>query len=136
MMKGYQPMRYPFSLFKKPADFIDMWSVPHFLLGTLIAMFGRVFDYPALPLLLVTLIIAILWEWVEMRLRIRESQLNVVSDILMPLFAYVVTLWLAGGERTTHEQRVALLIVTIIFYTLVSYAAWRARFDDDPDFQG
>lgn len=116
--------------------FIDYWSMPHFLLGTLVALFGRVLEYPAIPLFFVTIFIAILWELVEMQLRIRETRINVVSDICMPLLAYVVTLWLVGGERTTHEQRVALLIVTIVLYSLINYEAWRARFERDPDFLG
>ena len=98
------------------------------------ALLGRVLEYPAFPLFFITILIAIVWELFEMRLHIREARVNVASDILMPLLAYVVTLWLIGSERTNHEQRVALLIVTIIFYSLVSYAAWRARFDHDPDF--
>lgn len=129
-------MRYLFSFTQRPADIIDSWSVPHFLLGTVVAMIGSVFGYPVWPLFFVTIIIAILWELVEMQLRIREARINVASDIIVPLFAYLLTLWLVGSDRTTHEQRVALLVVTIIFYTLVSYAAWQARFNDDPDFQG
>lgn len=100
----------------------------------LVALFGRVMEYPAIPLFFVTILIAIVWELFEMRINIREERINVASDIFMPLLAYIVTLWLVGSERTNHEQRVALLIVTIIFYSLVSYAAWRARFDQDPDF--
>lgn len=126
--------KYAFTRYLRQS--IDYWSMPHFLLGTLIALSGRVFGFPPLPLLFVTLVAAILWEFVEMRLRIRETRVNVVSDILMPLFAYTVTLWLTGTNIMTHEQYVALLIVTIIFYVLVSYAAWTARFNRDPDFQG
>ena len=128
-------------LLKRPVwrlrKFIDYWSMPHFLLGTLIAMIVRVFGHPVLPLFFITLAIAILWEFVEMRLRIREARINVASDIFMPLLAYTVTLWLTGGTLSMqHEQLVALLIVTIVFYILISYAAWQARFDRDPDFLG
>ena len=115
---------------------IDYWSIPHFLLGTLIALIGRVFEYPAVPLFFITLLVAVLWEVFEMRVRIRESRINVISAIVLPLLAYVLTLWLTTSQAMRHEQLVALLDVTIITYALVSYAAWRARFDRDPDFQG
>ena len=124
-----------YALTRRLRHSIDYWSMPHFLLGTLIALIGRVFGLPPVPLFFVTLVIAILWEFVEMRLRIREAKVNVASDIVMPLLAYVVTLWLAGTDNMTHEQMIAFLVVTIIFYVLVSYAAWAARFDLDPDFQ-
>lgn len=114
---------------------IDYWSVPHFLLGTLVALIGGVFSLPAWPLLFVTLIVAVLWEIVEMRLRIRETRLNVASDIVLPLLAYVATLWLTGGTDMTHERMIALLIVAVIFYVLANYAAWAARMSLDPDFQ-
>jgi|GEM_PF-6590579 len=121
---------------KRSLNLIDSWSVPHFLLGTLIAMLTVVFNYPPLPLFFVTLIVAIVWEFFEMRIGIRETRMNVVSDILMPLLAYVVTFWLLGAPGMTHEHHVALLTVTIIFYSLTSYAAWQARFSQDPDFLG
>ena len=115
---------------------IDYWSVPHFLLGTLMALMGRVFDFPVLPWFFVTLVVAVLWEFVEMHLRIREATINVVSDIVMPLLAYGLTLWLVDSRVMQHEQLVALFSVTLITYILVSYAAWRARFAHDPDFLG
>lgn len=124
-----------YALTRRLRHSIDYWSMPHFLLGTLIALIGLVFGFPALPLFFVTLVVAVLWEFVEMRLRIREAKVNVASDIVMPLFAYVVTLWLTGTDTMQHEQYIAFLVVTIVLYVLVSYAAWTARFDQDPDFQ-
>lgn len=121
---------------KRSLNLIDSWSVPHFLLGTLIAMVTVVFGFPPLPLFFVTLTVAVLWEFFEMHVGIRETRMNVVSDLLMPLLAYVVTLWLLGAPGMTHEHQVALLTVTIIFYSLTSYAAWQARFSEDPDFLG
>jgi hypothetical protein len=115
---------------------IDYWSMPHFLLGTLIALIGLVFGLPAGLFFFVTLVVAVLWEIVEMRLRIREAKVNVASDIIMPLFAYVLTLWLTASQAMQQEQLVALLSVTIITYVLFNYAAWRARFNRDPDFLG
>lgn len=115
---------------------IDYWSMPHFLLGTLIALIGLVFGLPAGLFFFVTLVIAVLWEIIEMRLRIHEAKVNVASDIIMPLFAYVLTLWLTTSQAMQQEQLVALLSVTIITYALFNYAAWRARFNRDPDFLG
>jgi Na+/glutamate symporter len=127
-------MRSRTSFLRFPNQFIDYWSVPHFLLGMLIAMIVRVLEYPAVPLFFVTLIVAIIWEVFEMQVRIRESRINVISDIALPLVAYGLTLWITDSREMGHEQQVALLSVTIITYVLVSYAAWRARFDHDPDF--
>lgn len=127
-------MRYLFSFFRPPTQFIDAWSVPHFLLGTLTAMLTVAAGYPIVPLFFVTLIVAILWEIFERKVGIRETKMNVVSDVFMPLLAYVVTVWLVATPDISHEQHVALLTVTIIFYSLTSYAAWQARFSRDPDF--
>jgi hypothetical protein len=124
--------RRPFS--RVLGQSIDFWSVPHFLFGVLIAMIVQVFSFSAVPLFMVMLSIAILWEIVEMRLKIRESLINVFSDISLPLGAYVLTLWLTDSRAMRHDQLVALLNVTIVTYVLVSYLAWRARFEHDPDF--
>lgn len=113
---------------------IDYWSVPHFLFGVLMAMIAQVFAYPAMPMFMLMLVIAILWEIIEMRLKIRELSANVLSDIGFPLVAYALTLWLTDSRVMHHDQLVALLQVTVVTYALVSYAAWRARFEHDPDF--
>ncbi len=112
---------------------IDYWSVPHFLLGMLVALSVRVFGLPTIPFFIATLGIAILWEYFEMFLHIRELKLNVLSDTIVPLLAYVFTLWLTD-HAMRPEQQAALLITTIIFYVLVSSAAWQARLSRDPDF--
>ncbi len=98
------------------------------------AMIAQVFAYPAMPMFMLMLVIAILWEIIEMRLKIRELSANVLSDIGFPLVAYALTLWLTDSRVMHHDQLVALLQVTVVTYALVSYAAWRARFEHDPDF--
>lgn len=127
-------MRYQTSFPGRLFQSIDYWSVPHFLLGVLVAMIVRVFELPAVPLFFVTLFVAILWEGFEMWVKIREALINVISDVVLPLIAYALTLWLADSQAMRHDQLVALLNVTIIVYILVSYGAWRARFNRDPDF--
>lgn len=129
-------MRYSFSFFTRPTHLVDAWSVPHFLLGSLVAMLATVFVFPFLSSLFSTLVIAILWEFIEMRVGIREARWNVFGDIVLPLLAFVVTAWLVSGVNMDHDHHVALLVVTIVLYTLVSYAAWYARFHQDPDFLG
>ncbi|MFZ2187146.1 MAG: hypothetical protein WAV46_00760 [Candidatus Moraniibacteriota bacterium] len=115
---------------------VDYWSVPHFLFGTVTALFTIVFVLPAGSMLLVTAALAIFWELLEKRLGLREGEGNSVTDVLLALFSFGITFALIDRTDPNPEHHSALLIVTVILYLSVNFFAWRARFDHDREFQG
>lgn len=114
--------------------FFDFWSVPHFLSGVVSAMFTVVIGLPPLFMLCLTFAIAIVWELLEMRFRLREASLNVVSDVLLPLAAFIATLAFMQGFVPDADHRAGLLFVACILYVYTNVIAWQARFDHDTDF--
>ncbi|MEP7162826.1 MAG: hypothetical protein ABI747_03630 [Candidatus Moraniibacteriota bacterium] len=113
---------------------IDIWSIPHFVFGVVVSMFALLFGVPFTETLLITLVLAIFWEYFEMRLRLREERLNVLADVLLPLFACLVTFLLLGNEAISFEQRIGLLTVSVLFYIMVTVVAWRARLNHERGF--
>lgn len=112
----------------------DPWSVPHFLFGMVTALGALVFGWPVFMMFLVTLAVAIVWEFVEMRLKIRETNGNVLSDVLLPLIAYALTVNLVDQAAIDDGHRTSLLVVSIILYVFTNAMAWQARFDRDREF--
>lgn len=113
---------------------IDPWSVPHFLFGMVAALGALVFSWPLLEMFFVTLAIAILWEFAEMRMRLREAEWNVMSDVLLPLVAYGLTVGLVDQAGIDARHRESLLIVSLILYLFTNAYAWLARLERDREF--
>lgn len=115
---------------------IDPWSVPHFLSGIVAALAVIVFSFPVLLSFFVTFVLAMLWELLEKYFRLSEAPGNAWVDVLLPLIAFTAVFALIDITRIGQEQSRALFFVSIILYIFVNFFAWRARFENDGDFQG
>jgi hypothetical protein len=114
----------------------DYWSVPHFLFGTVMALFAITYSLSTALMFFATLYLAIIWELLEARFRLREAQGNKIIDVFLPLLSFVITFFLIGRGNINPEQPSSLLIVTTILFLCLNFFAWRARFDRDRDFLG
>jgi hypothetical protein len=76
----------------KERPVIDWWSVPHFGAGVLLAMFGT---GGALVLL-----VAILWECVEVASRVHEFPTNRVADVALAFAGWITVNVVTAGPFT------------------------------------
>lgn len=120
----------------KASKLFDWWSVPHFLFGVVMAFVAITFSFSESYVFLVTLILAILWEFLEKRYRIGEAPGNGTVDVLLPLIAFGITIPLVDHINPNPEHYQALLIVVTLLYIFTNFFAWRARFDRDHEFMG
>ena len=74
--------------------YVDLWSIPHFVAGALLALVG-------LPLLFVVAI-ATVWEVVEIYARTREYPTNRIADIILAAGGWLVANVLAGGAFAVY----------------------------------
>lgn len=114
----------------------DWWSVPHFLFGMVMALAAIVFSFPTSYAFFATLYLALFWELLEKRYRLSEAPGNALIDILLPLFAFGMTFMLVNQADPDPDRQSALLIVVVLLYLSVNFFAWRARFENDREFQG
>ena len=112
----------------------DWWSIPHFLFGVVMALLASVLLLPLPFVFVVTLGIAILWEWFESFVRLREASGNSVVDVLLPLVSFIATSSILGSARLPYEQRLSLFIIITLLYLFLNFLAWRARMGRDHDF--
>lgn len=81
--------------------------------------------------------IAILWEYFERRVRIHESRANSKMDILLPLLAFGITIFLMNRmPAQTMEDRQSFLLIALSLYGFVNFIAWRAKIEHDREFEG
>lgn len=115
---------------------LDPWSVPHFLFGSVTVLAAIAFEWPLLITLLATLIAAVLWEYFERRIGIREARGNPYMDILLPILAFGITLLLIDRQPLHKEQHIGLFFSVTLLFAFVNVAAWRARIEEDREFLG
>ena len=75
-------------------SYVDLWTVPHALMGMLMAAAGVFWDVDVWLGLLAVLVLALFWEWIEYVTTISkvEKMTNKVSDVLAAIFGYGIGL--------------------------------------------
>lgn len=120
----------------KVKKLLDYWSVPHFLFGTVLALFTITFSLSVVYMFFVTLYLAIFWELLEMRFRLREAKGNSGIDVLLALLGFSIAFILVDRINANVGNQGSLLIITGILFLCLNFFAWRARFEHDGEFQG
>lgn len=116
---------------------VDWWSIPHFLFGVVMALGALVFAWP-LPFAFVgTFAIAFMWEKFERSIRIQEAKENSRMDILLPLLAFGITIFLMNQMPSrTDEDEQTFFLTAVFLYLFLNFIAWRAKLENDREFQG
>ena len=101
------------------------------------ALGSLVFAWPLQWAFVATLFIAILWEGFERRIRLHETRWNAKVDVLLPLLAFGLTIFLMSHmPAQTSEDRQAFFLIAICLYAFLNFIAWRAKLEHDKEFQG
>lgn len=117
--------------------YLDWWSIPHFLFGVVMALGALVFAWPLAWAFTSTFGIAFLWEYFERLIGIRETRINSSMDIVLSLFAFSLTIFLMDHmPMQTAEDQQSFFFVAIFLYLFVNFIAWRAKIENDREFQG
>lgn len=108
-------------------DGIDLWSVPHFLFGVLVAMLTAYFSLSVWFTYVLMLAAAILWEGFEKYVDIKESLQNKVVDVIMPGVGYPLTLYLLFLFPLSEYWFFSLGMFIFILYGWFILLGWRAH---------
>lgn len=121
-------------LFRSLYQLIDIWSVPHFLFGVVMALGAVTLGWPLVVTFMATLLLAVLWERVERHVGIYEARWNPWMDVGLPLLAFGVTLLLIDRSPLQAEEQMALFVTALLLFVFTNAAAWRARIQKDDAF--
>ena len=122
--------------------YVDLWTVPHALMGMLVAAAGVFWDANVWLGLLAVLVLALAWELIEhvTRLSKVEKMTNKVSDVLAAMVGYGLGLAVFRYIESvrTYTVLVAVVIMVDCAITALGWAAYRIyvaekRQDNPPD---
>lgn len=105
----------------------DLWSIPHFLFGILMGFVPPLVDYISFSFALVlTLVIAVLWELFEMGIGIRETVLNSLLDVFLPVVGYILTSYILISYSYHRDDLMVVAAAIFAVYLFTNLSGWRA----------
>jgi len=89
---------------------INFWSLMHFLTGVALGIIFGLRKTKFIKSLIITLILALAWEYYEILISIGESTLNIISDVVfvllgMLIFYKIIYRYNPKEERLTHHRK-------------------------------
>jgi len=102
--------------------FIDLWSIPHFFFGFAGVYLLQKIGFKKNEAFIIT-VIAILWEFVEVFVKIEEALTNRFVDVLLTISALFILIIL---QKKGFKRINKLLKWSLIIFIAVSVFGWAA----------
>lgn len=113
---------------------LDLWSIPHFLFGILTAFLPLLTGISFLTALEITIALAILWELFEKSIGIKETVLNSLLDIFLPIGACIITSYLLRVYSLRHDELLVATVAVFMLYVFTNLSGWLAYRRRNRDF--
>lgn len=84
--------------------------------------------------LVLTLVLAVLWELFEIGVGIRETVLNSLLDVFLPVAAYIITSYVLLLQPYHSEDIGVISIAVLILYLFTNISGWLAYRRRSRDF--
>jgi len=104
--------------------FVDLWSIPHFFFGFVGFYFLHKIGFKNNAAFSVT-VFAILWEFLEIFLKIEEVITNRFTDVLLTVLALFILIFL---EKIGFKKEKKLFKISTIIFVGSSVVGWVAHF--------
>jgi predicted tellurium resistance membrane protein TerC len=104
----------------------DLWSIPHFLFGMLMAFLPPLFGISLLAALALTLILALAWEMYEKFVDIKETVQNILLDVILPIVAFTLTSYILRAFSFSTDEIIVAAVAVGALYLFTNISGWRA----------
>lgn len=104
----------------------DLWSIPHFLFGAIMAFVPPITGFSILTALSLTLILAMAWEIYEKFMDIKETMQNSLLDILLPIVAFTMTSQILVYYPLHYEDMLVFASAVSVLYVYTNVSGWLA----------
>ncbi len=104
----------------------DLWSIPHFLFGVLMAFVPPITGLSFLTALALTIILAMVWEIYEKFMDIKETVQNSLLDVILPVVAFTLTSYLLLIYPLHYDDSLVLMGAILALYTFTNVSGWLA----------
>src|SRR3989344_6531260 len=72
----------------REGDYLDLWSVPHFLSGLLVGFLLYFTHIEFLPACLISVLLLIMYEMFEVLIEIEETWMNRILDVVVGMMSF------------------------------------------------
>lgn len=104
----------------------DLWSIPHFLFGILMAFVPPLTGVSFLTALALTVILAMLWEIFEKFVAIKETVQNSLLDMILPIVAFMLTSYALRIYSFRYDEVLVIATAVLVLYTFTNLFGWLA----------
>lgn len=108
----------------REGEYLDFWSVPHFLSGIALALALHLLGFGFFPAIIFGFLLLVAYEAFEYLARIEETRWNRILDVVVGMASFVPTLYIAPSYGA-FELALAFTTVAAID-SLLSYFGWKA----------
>lgn len=106
-------------------EYIDLWSLNHFLFGFILAKITTIIKIDFLISLFTILTAATAWEIFEIKRHVRETDMNRIVDIFIGLFGFLIFFYyIDGSEFIDDVVFTFLFLIPAIILTAWGYIAY------------
>lgn len=104
----------------------DLWSIPHFLFGIVTALLPSLFGVSLAQALVLTLTLALSWELFERYAGVKETFLNGLADVLLPIVAFTGISFLLRVYAFHPDELAVFMSATLTLYCYTNLSGWLA----------
>lgn len=108
----------------REGEYLDLWSVPHFLSGMVVAFSLFFLGFEARSAFVIAFLLLVGYELFEAVAEIEETRWNRVLDVVVGMVSFTPTLLLLPRIETRYA--IAAFVIIAILDAVLSYFGWRA----------
>ncbi|MBL8157999.1 hypothetical protein JNK62_00485 [bacterium] len=108
----------------REGEYLDLWSVPHFLSGMAVAFALFFLDYTGSAAFVIAFLLLVAYEMFEVIAEIEETRWNRVLDVVVGMASFTPTFLLLPG--IPRGWAIGAFIVVLILDSVLSFFGWLA----------
>lgn len=108
----------------REGEYLDLWSVPHFLSGMVVAFALFFLGFEARSAFVIAFLLLVGYEMFEAIVKIEETRWNRVLDVVVGMVSFTPTFLLV--PKIDLGLAMYVCAVTVFVDAVLSYSGWRA----------
>lgn len=109
----------------REGDWVDLWSVVHFLSGISLALVMYRFGFEGVSAFIIAALLLIAYEMWEAMVKIEETRMNRIMDVVVGLASFVPILYVIAPRLSNAQLYIAFALVFAVNVGM-SYFGWSA----------
>jgi hypothetical protein len=108
----------------REGEYLDLWSVPHFLSGMAVAFVLFFLNYTGSAAFVIAFLLLVAYEMFEVIAKIEETRWNRVLDVVVGMTSFTPTFLLLPD--VPRGWAIAVFVVVVVLDSVLSFFGWLA----------